>query len=83
MTVSTRKLLALAESWLNACESTLMFWPPGESGGLKLLLDHPPAVAGCMACALELRDALISEPDFGQALADLGLEPVQQNTERP
>lgn len=79
---STRDLLILAESWARAADSTLFFWPIGQSSGVPLL-QYSPAHAGQMACALALRDALRSELDFWQTLRDLGLEPFDQDGKRP
>lgn len=78
----THSLLRLAESWAAAGGSTLRLWPLGEHAGVALL-HMPPAQAGCMACALALRDALVLEPDYGKAVVDLGLEPIQQHAECP
>jgi len=39
--------------------------------------------AGMVLAALDLLSTLRSIPECGQALADLGFEPVQQHTSRP
>ncbi len=80
---TTKDLLGMAESWAGAAGTTLIFFPPGECQAVQQLMGFQDGKAALLACALELRHALQSEPDFWQAVRDLGLEPVRQNTESP
>lgn len=79
----TKDLLNLAASWASAADTTLIFFPLGECRAVQQLMGFQDGKAALLACALELRQALQSEPDFWQAVRDLGLEPVHQNTESP
>ncbi|PJC22714.1 MAG: hypothetical protein CO065_01090 [Comamonadaceae bacterium CG_4_9_14_0_8_um_filter_57_21] len=54
-----QELLSLAESWAQAGDSTLIFWPKGELNGVTLLT-MPAEKAAFLACAIALRDALLN-----------------------
>jgi hypothetical protein len=72
----TKDLLNLAESWAGAAGTTLFFFPTGECRAVEHLMGFHDGKAALLACALELRYALRSEPDYEQALQELGLEPI-------
>jgi len=78
---TTHDLLSLAESWANAADSSLQLWLPHTTSVDLLQMNGKDA--RYMACALDLCSALASRPDFGQALHDLGLEPIAQNSKCP
>jgi hypothetical protein len=79
--MTTLELLTLAESWARAAGSTLAFWPRDGRHSVKLACfgSHQDL----MACALDLRHALSSEPDYLQAAHDLHLERVQNGGRVP
>jgi len=80
--MSTKELLNMAQDWACSAGTTLFFFPIDGCHAVEML-QFQDGKAALLACALELRHALRSEPDFVQAVRDLGLEPVHQNTESP
>lgn len=77
---TTAVLLRLAERWARTSGSTLALWPMDLSCAAELVAQEGNSM---LACALELRAVLAHSTDFAQAIEDLGLEPIRQNTKGP